>query len=209
MIMSYGGHTPSIDPDAWVAPDATVFGNVTIGPGSRVLHGARIVAECGGAIQIGRRCIVMENAVIRSTPDHPCYIKDHCLFGPHSHVVGARIEDEVFIATGASIFHGAVIGREAEVRVNGTVHLRSRLEAGQAVPIGWVAVGDPAQILPPDRHEEIWAIQKPLDFPGFVYGFERTTPALMRQVTTQLSEKLRVHASATCIEVATRANAIR
>lgn len=200
MIISYGGHTPSIDPDAWVASDATVCGNVTIGAGSRVLHGARIVAEGGGAIQIGQYCIVMENAVIRATPHHQCTIGSHSLFGPHSHVVGAQIEDEVFVATGASIFHGASVGQAAEVRVNATVHLRSRLDAGATVPIGWIAVGDPAQLFSPDRHEEIWAIQKPLDFPGFVYGFERTTPALMRQVTTRLSERLRSQATAS-IEV--------
>ncbi|UHD45777.1 gamma carbonic anhydrase family protein [Aureimonas altamirensis] len=188
MNFSYGGHAPSIDPDAWVAPDATVCGNVTIGSGCRVLPGARIVAEAGGAIQMGRYCIVLENAVIRATPSHACVVGDHCLFGPHSHVVGARIDDEVFVATGASIFHGAVVGRGAEIRVNGTVHLKSRLEAGATVPIGWVAVGDPAQIMSPDRHDEIWAIQKPLDFPGFVYGFERSTPGLMRHVTTRLSE---------------------
>ncbi|WP_062221190.1 gamma carbonic anhydrase family protein [Aureimonas sp. D3] len=194
MITSYREYTPLIDTDVWIAPDATVSGNVTIGAGSRVLHGARIVAEGGGAIQIGRCCIVMENAVIRATTRHPCKVGDHCLFGPHSHVVGAQIEDEVFVATGASIFHGAVIGKGAEIRVTGTVHLRSHLPAGATVPIGWIAVGDPAQNFSPDRHEEIWAVQKPLDFPGFVYGVERTSPDLMRQVTTRLSENLRAHA---------------
>ena len=39
------------------------------------------------------------------------------------------------------------------------------LPAGATVPIGWIAVGDPAEILPPDQHERVWAIQKPLDFP--------------------------------------------
>lgn len=197
MVISYGEHSPSISPDAWVAPDATVCGNVTIGAGSRILHGARIVAEGGGAIEIGRCCIVMENAVVRATPRHPCVVGDHCLFGPHSHVVGARIDDEAFVATGASVFHGAFIGRGAEVRVNGTVHLRSRLEAGATVPIGWIAVGDPARILSPDRHEDIWTVQAPLDFPGFVYGFERTTPDLMRRVTERLSETLGLHRSET------------
>ena len=197
MIFSSGEHSPSIDPDAWVAPDATVCGNVTIGRGSRVLHGARIVAEGGGGIHIGHCCIVMENAVIRATQRHPCVVGDHCLFGPHSHVVGARIEDEVFVATGASIFHGAVIGRGAEIRVNGTVHLRSTLEAGGTVPIGWVAVGDPAQIFSPDRHEEIWDIQEPLDFPGFVYGLQRTTPELMRRITERLSDHLSLHRTMT------------
>jgi hypothetical protein len=44
-----------------------------------------------------------------------------------------------------------------------------------SVPIGWIAVGDPAKILPPNRHEAIWALQEPLNFPGFVYGFDRDT----------------------------------
>ena len=46
----------------------------------------------------------------------------------------------MFVATGAAIFHGAVLGRGSEVRVHATVHLRTRLEPGAVVPIGWVAV---------------------------------------------------------------------
>ena len=199
MIIKYGDHSPHIDPDAWVAPDATVCGDVTIGAGTRIMHGARLVAEAGGSIRIGRNCIVLENAVVRATANHPCTIGDHCLVGPNSHVVGAEIGDEVFIATGAAVFHGAVVGERAEIRINGTVHLRSRLEAGATVPIGWIAVGDPAEILPPDRHDAIWALQKPLDFPGFVYGFDRETPDLMRAVTARLSERLGVHRSETIV----------
>lgn len=193
MITTYGEHKPRIDPQAWIAPDATVCGDVTIGAGARIMHGARVVAEAGGSIRIGRNCIVLENAVIRATSRHPCTIGDHCLIGPNCHVVGAEIGDEVFVATGAAIFHGAVIGKGAEVRINGTVHLRSRIEAGATVPIGWIAVGDPAEILPPDRHEAIWALQKPLDFPGFVYGLDRETPDLMQVLTAGLSERLSVH----------------
>lgn len=195
MITEYGDRKPSIDADAWVAPDATVSGDVTIGAGTRVMHGARIVAEAGGQVRLGRNCIVLENAVIRATAKHACRIGDHCLFGPNCHVVGAEISDEVFIATGVSIFHGAVIGEGAEVRVNGVVHLRSRLQPGATVPIGWIAVGDPAEILPPDRHDAIWARQEPLDFPGFVYGVDRETSNFMRKVTTSLSKQLGVHST--------------
>jgi len=74
------------------------------------------------------------------------------------------------------VFNGARIESHAEVRVNAVVHLLSRVPAGAVVPIGWVAVGDPAEILPPDRHEEIWAIQKPLDFPKAVFGVARAAP---------------------------------
>jgi carbonic anhydrase/acetyltransferase-like protein (isoleucine patch superfamily) len=120
---------------------------------------------------------------------------DYCIVGPNSHVVGAQIDAEVFAATGAAVFHGAQIGHGSEVRINGTVHLRTRLEAGSTVPIGWVAVGDPAQILSPDQHEAIWAIQKALDFPGFVYGVDRSAPDVMKTITSRLSAALGIHRS--------------
>jgi carbonic anhydrase/acetyltransferase-like protein (isoleucine patch superfamily) len=194
MIIAHAGKTPRIDPAAWVAPDATVCGDVEIAAGSRMMHGARIIGEAGGRIRIGRNVIVMENAVVRAGPRHPCSIADHCLIGPNAHVVGATIEEQVFIATGAAIFHGAVIGQGSEVRINGVVHLKTRLAPGSSVPIGWVAVGDPAQILSPDQHDAIWEIQKPLNFPLSVYGFERDTPDLMIAITTRLSDALGAHA---------------
>jgi len=194
MLMAHAGKHPRIDPSAWVAPDATVCGDVTIGPGARVLHGARLIGEAGGAIGIGRDCIVMENAVVRASRRHSCTVGDHCLIGPNAHVTGAVLEDQVFVATGAAIFHGAHLGRGAEVRVHAIVHLRTRLAPGTTVPIGWVAVGDPARILPPDRHDEIWAVQAPLNFPDWVYGLDRDTPDLMVQVTRRLSNVLGAHA---------------
>ncbi len=194
MLLEHAGKKPQIDSTAWIAPDATVCGDVKIGPGSRVMHGARIIGEAGGSIRIGQFCIVMENAVVRGGAKHPCLIGDYCLIGPNAHVTNCELEDEVFIATGAAIFHGAHLGRGSEVRVHATVHLRTRLEPGSTVPIGWVAVGDPARILPPNRHDQIWAVQEPLNFPEFVYGFDRGTPDLMQKVTRRLSDKLGGHA---------------
>src|SRR5262249_29576676 len=65
---------------------------------------------------------------------------------------------------------------------------------------GWVAVGDPARILPPDRHDEIWEVQRPLNFPEWVYSFDRSTPDLMRRVTHRLSEALAAHAGDAVID---------
>lgn len=200
MLAAYDDKKPVIDPGAWVADDATVCGDVTIGPGCRVMPGARIVAEAGGAIRIGACCIVLENAVIRSTARHATSIGDHCLVGPNSHIVGATIGDEVFVATGASIFHGATVGAGSEVRINAVVHLRTELKPGATVPIGWIAVGNPAQFFSADRHEEIWALQQPLDFPGFVYGVDRGTPDLMRTAMETLSKSLAIHHKTVAIE---------
>ena len=194
MIVTHLGKTPNAHPSAYVAPNAVVCGDVTVGPGCRIMFGACVVAE-GGSIELGENCIVMENAVVRSTARHPAKMGSHCLVGPHAHLVGCTLEDCVFVATGASVFHGARLGYGAEVRVGAVVHLRTRLEAHACVPIGWVAVGDPAQILPPGEHEAIWASQKPLDFPRFVYGVERAPEgeSNMEEITRRLSEALGSH----------------
>src|SRR5258708_8632366 len=149
MIIAHAGKQPQIDATAWVAPDATVCGDVVIGPGSRIMHGARLIGEGGGAIRIGDSCIVMENAVIRASRRHPCTIGDHCLIGPNAHVTGATLEQQVFVATGAAIFHGACLGRGAEVRVHATVHLRPRPTPGRIVPTVLLAVGEPPPLLAP------------------------------------------------------------
>jgi carbonic anhydrase/acetyltransferase-like protein (isoleucine patch superfamily) len=192
MIIAHLGRTPVIDPDAWVAPDATVCGDVTIAAGARIMHGARVIAE-GGAIAIGRSSIVMENAVVRSTTDHDCFIADHVLVGPCTHVVGAAVEDEVFLATGSAVFHGSHVGRGSEVRIHAVVHLRTRLEAGATVPVGWIACGDPAQLFSPDRHDDLWVVQKSLDFPRTAYGLDRDMPDIMRRITERMSERLGTH----------------
>ena len=191
MIVSHLGRSPRIDPSAYVAPNAVVCGDVSIGADCRILFGAQIIAE-GGSIEIGRECIVMENAVLRSGARHSLRIGNNCLIGPNAHLVGCRIEDEVFIATGAAIFHAAHLGKGSEIRVNAVVHLRTHLAAGAIVPIGWVAVGDPASILPAEEHERIWAIQQPLNFPLTVYGFEREE-ADMVKITRRLAANLASH----------------
>jgi carbonic anhydrase/acetyltransferase-like protein (isoleucine patch superfamily) len=193
MLINHDGVSPQIDPDAWVAPNAIVCGDVTIGPGCRIMYGAQVIAE-SGSISIGRECIIMENAVLRSSSRHSLQIGNNCLIGPNAHVVGCTVNDEVFIATGAAVFHSALLGKGSEVRVNGVVHLKTHLAAGETVPIGWVAVGNPARILPPNEHERIWEIQEPLDFPGTVYGFKRSK-ATMEKVTRRLSKVLDSHAS--------------
>ena len=74
------------------------------------------------------------------------------------------------------------------------VHLRTVLPADTVVPIGWVAVGQPPQILPPERDEEIRQAQRELDFPGYVFGLDRETPDLMVQLTERYGRSLARHA---------------
>jgi gamma-carbonic anhydrase len=190
MLLEHRGARPSVPESAYVAPSAVLCGAVTLGERARVLHGAVLTAE-NGAVRLGADVVVMENALVRGRAAHAAVIGDAVLIGPHAHVNGATIEDEVFVATGAALFPGSIAGAGAELRVHSVLHVNSRLPAGAILPIGWIGVGDPAQLFPPDRHEEIWEIQRGLDFPGTVYGVPRGTP--MREIMARQAEFFGAH----------------
>jgi carbonic anhydrase/acetyltransferase-like protein (isoleucine patch superfamily) len=172
MLIEHQGASPRVHPTARVAPNAVLCGDVEVGPRTSIGFGAVLVAE-SGPISVGADCVIMDTAVLRGIRGAPLRIGDRVLVGPRACLTGCTVEDEAFLATGCTVFNGAVIGRGAEVRINALVHLRTALPAGATVPIGWVAVGDPAEILPPDRHDRIWEIQRTLEFPKVVFGVDR------------------------------------
>lgn len=191
MLIEHAGRSPRIHESAWVAPGATVSGDVEIGPESRILFGAVLTAD-GGPVRIGDQCVIMENAVLRGTPKHPLAIGSRVLVGPHSYLSGCIVNDDSFLATGSSVFNGAVLGQRTEVRINGTVHIKTVLLDDAVVPIGWIAVGEPAVVLPPDRHEEIWSTLEPLDFPRKVFGVDRS-PHMMKEIMARYTAGLSHH----------------
>jgi carbonic anhydrase/acetyltransferase-like protein (isoleucine patch superfamily) len=190
MILTHRGERPVIPESAYVAPSAVLCGAVTLGERARVLHGAVLTAE-DGEILIGDDVVIMENGLLRGRSRHPVTVGNAVLIGPHAHINGATIEDEVFVATGASLFPGSVAGRGAELRINSVLHVNSRLAAETIIPIGWIAVGDPARLFSPDQHEELWQLQVELDFPGTVYGVPRGTP--LRTIMAKQTEFFGAH----------------
>src|SRR5262249_7012703 len=166
--------TPSVDPEAYVAPTAVLSGQVRIGPGSCVLHGAVVTAD-GGPVDIGANTVIMEHAVLRGTSRHPLTVGDHVLAGPHSYLTGCTIGDQGFIDTGAMVFSGARMGRASSVALCGAVHIGCVVPPETRIPIGWVAVGDPARSYPPDQVSDIRAgLTEAGSFLPFVFG---TDPA--------------------------------
>jgi carbonic anhydrase/acetyltransferase-like protein (isoleucine patch superfamily) len=188
VLVEHDGRRPRVAASAYVAPTAVVCGDVTVGDDARILFGAVVTAD-GGPVEIGRQCIVMENALVRGRGDHPARVGDYVIVGPHAHVNGAEIGESAFLATGVSVFPGARIGARAEIRINGVVHVNTVVPEEGLVPIGWVAVGDPAQVFPPDRHDEIWAIQKPLDFPRTMFGVERPAERTLQDLQPEVTRR--------------------
>jgi carbonic anhydrase/acetyltransferase-like protein (isoleucine patch superfamily) len=190
MFLEHCGERPRIHESAYVAPTATVSGNVSVGRNSRVLFGTVLTAE-GGPVEIGAECVVMENAVVRGTPKHPARIGDHVLIGPRAYLSGCTVQDNAFLATGATVFNGAVIGEGASLAVNEIGHIEAILPAGARVPIGWIAVGDPVEIISPQEDEKRRELMEPQDFYRTVFGADRESvgqmmPEIMRRYTRSL-----------------------
>ncbi|WP_417508164.1 gamma carbonic anhydrase family protein [Microbacterium sp.] len=193
MLYEHLGARPRIDDTAVIAPTAVISGDVQIGPGCQVLHGAVITAE-GGPITLGEHVIVMENALIRATAANAVHIGNHTLVGTLASIAGATVGEEVFFASGARVFNGSIVGPRCEIRVNAIVTRRAVLPEGTVVPIGWVAVGDPVQLFSPGQADAIADAQPDLDFPGHVFGVDRDTPDLMVQLTERYATSLARHA---------------
>jgi gamma-carbonic anhydrase len=184
---------PQVSESAYIAPTAVLAGDVTVGPHSRVLFGAVITAE-GGPVEIGKNCVIMENAVIRGVPNQETRVGDDVLIGPHTHLTGCVIEGGSRIATGAIVFNGARIETGAEVEFNAVVYVNTVVPAGAAVPMGWFAGGRPAEFVPPGDWDRIRAVMGPLDYPGTVFGVGASDAgSMMPDVARRYARALALH----------------
>ena len=146
MRIEHLGSRPRIHASARVSPNAIIYGDVTIGANCSVGFGAVLTGE-SGPITIGEDCVVMDTAVLRGVQRNPLKIGNRVLVGPRAYLSGCEVEDNIFLATGATVFNGAMIGTGSEVRINGVVHLRTVLPPNTTVPIGWIAVVTPSRFL--------------------------------------------------------------
>ncbi|MBV8067078.1 MAG: gamma carbonic anhydrase family protein [Candidatus Eremiobacteraeota bacterium] len=200
MILSSGTKRPKIHSSAYVAPTATIAGDVTIGAECAVLHGAVITSE-GAAVTIGAHTVIMENAVLKasggSVVQFPLSIGDRCIVGPHAYVVGATIGDGCFVASGAKIFNGATLEDGSGVALEAIVHVKARLKPGQSVPMLHIAYGNPATIAPPEKAPEIHA---KLNFYADVFNLEPGDDVRARAAETYAKFLRKAHAQDTTLE---------
>lgn len=140
-IYALGDLEPTIDPTAYVHPDAVIIGDVRLGPESSVWPGAVLRGD-GAPITIGARSSVQDGSVLHVTPVHPTTVGAECVIGHLVHLEGCTIEDGSLVGTGAVVLHDAVVRTEALVGAGAVV------SGGVEVPSRAMALGVPAKIRP-------------------------------------------------------------
>lgn len=145
------GHEPQVHPTAYVAPTATLVGDVHVGPRARVMYGAVLDAE-GARIEVGEATVICENAVLRASAvagDQPVLVDDHVFVGPHATLLGCEVEGCVYVATSATVLQGARLGAGSVVAVSALVHARAVVPDEFFVPPHTVALDTPLRLLAP------------------------------------------------------------
>jgi carbonic anhydrase/acetyltransferase-like protein (isoleucine patch superfamily) len=171
LVRSGRRNRPQVHPEAYVAPTALLTGDVQVAAGTSILDGAIITAE-SAPVRIGAECVVMEHAVVRGAGKNPCRIGDRTLIGPGAHVSGADIGDECLVATHATVLNGARLGEGVLVAIGAIVHVSTHLPEGARVWMQHIAVGNPAEIFPPERAPEAHRLVEQIGFTKVVFDHD-------------------------------------
>ena len=129
-----------IDPTAFVAPGATVYGNVRIGAHASVWFGAVIRAEAA-QVTIGERSNVQDGAIIHVDAGFPATLGCNVTVGHRAVVHGATVEDGCIVGIGAILLNGAHIG------ANSIVGAGALVTEGKRFPPNSMLMGMPAKIV--------------------------------------------------------------
>jgi carbonic anhydrase/acetyltransferase-like protein (isoleucine patch superfamily) len=140
-LYALGDVEPCIDPSAFVHPDATVIGAVTVGPESTVWPQTVLRGDVG-RITIGARTSVQDGAVVHATAELWTEIGDDCVIGHLAHLEGCVVESGALVGSGSIVLH------RARVRAGALVGAGALVPNGMEVPSGAMALGVPAKLRP-------------------------------------------------------------
>ena len=142
MILAFEGRVPRIAPTAFVAPTATVIGNVTIGDQASVWFGAVLRGDVG-RIEVGAGANIQDNAVLHTTDRAPTVVEAGVTVGHGAVLEGCTVRQGALIGMNAVILHEAVVGEEALIAAGSIV------TDGTQIPARTVAAGAPCQVRKP------------------------------------------------------------
>jgi gamma-carbonic anhydrase len=139
-LRRYLGRRPDIARAAFVAPNATVNGDVVLGDSSSIFYGAVLRGDIQ-EIRVGAGTNIQDNAIVHLADDYAAVIGAWCTVGHAAIVHACTIGDECLIGMGATILDGAVIGARSIVGANALVPQRF------VCPPGSMVYGSPAKVV--------------------------------------------------------------
>lgn len=139
LILSFGGKRPRIHRSAWIAPNATIIGDVEIGPGASVFYGCVLRGDVN-TITVGARTNIQDNCVLHVDCDAPCTLGDDVTIGHLALVHGATVGNGTLIGMKSALLSRSEVGPGSLIAAGAVV-----LE-GQVIAPRSLAAGVPAKV---------------------------------------------------------------
>ena len=139
ILRPFEGKSPVIHPEAWIAENAVLIGDVEIGPRASIWYNVVIRGDCN-SIRIGEETNVQDGTVIHAeTVQGPVLIGKRITIGHSAIVHGCVVEDEVMIGMGAIVLSYAKIGKGSVIAAGALI------KEGEVVPPRSIMAGVPAK----------------------------------------------------------------
>jgi len=141
-VYALGELTPDLPPSGayWIAPDAHVIGQVSLGVDVGVWFGAVLRGD-NEPITVGAATNIQEGAMLHTDPGFPVAIGEGCTIGHHAIIHGCTIGDNSLVGMGATVLNGARIGSNCLVGANALI------TEGKEFPDNSLIVGSPARVI--------------------------------------------------------------
>ncbi|MCU1545186.1 MAG: gamma carbonic anhydrase family protein [Homoserinimonas sp.] len=152
LIVTIAGFTPQVSETAWVAPNATLIGQVSLAESSSIFYGAVLRGDVD-SIRVGAGSNLQDNVTVHCDGGKPTTIGAGVSVGHAAVLHGCTIEDDCLIGMSATVLNGAVIGAGSLVAAGAVV-----LE-GTVVPPGSLVAGVPAKVRRELSHDEVAALK--------------------------------------------------
>lgn len=153
-LHSLDGIQPTVPPAGsyWVAPDARVIGNVTLGDGVGIWFGAVLRGD-NEPIVVGENTNIQEHVVVHTDPGVPATIGANCTIGHRAIIHGCTVGNNVLVGMGAIVLNRAVIGDNCLIGAGALV------PEGRVIPANSLVVGMPGKVVRPLGDPEIAALK--------------------------------------------------
>jgi len=158
-LMNVFDKSPLVDKDVFVAPSASVIGDVQIGKGSSIWYGVVLRGDVNN-ISVGTGTNIQDNSLVHVAKTNisgnvkPTIIGDNVTVGHSAVIHGCTVEDDSFVGMGATLLDGVVVEKHAMVAAGALVLQNTR------IPSGEVWGGNPAKFMRKLTDEEIEYISK-------------------------------------------------
>ena len=153
MLFELDGVRPTLDPTAYVAPDAAVIGDVWLGAGASVWFQCVLRGDTN-RIRVGARSNIQDGTIVHvnAGEEWACHIGDDVTIGHGCIIHACTLQDGAFVGMGATVLDGAVI------ETGGMLAANALLTPGKRIPAGELWGGSPARkmrVIPPEERVDL------------------------------------------------------